>query len=138
MPISTTGLTALVGGEDWHYVGETDEPAFSTGVSSSASGETRLAFRIREAAVVDIQGNVSVSPAASNQTLFTLPAEYRPASGTGVVAPAAVIDSATGLYIAAVMVISTAGNVSLVTQTSTFVGGWVYGQFFLEPPEVNP
>ena len=47
---TTTGLAALIDGEDWHYVGETDEPAFenswenvgSVGIGgpASASGES--------------------------------------------------------------------------------------------------
>lgn len=45
---TTTGLAALIDGEDWHYVGETDEPAFENSWENVGSvGIPKMAFRIR-------------------------------------------------------------------------------------------
>lgn len=68
--------------DPWHQVGETDEPAFTNGWDNFGSGETAMAFRDRGAGIIDIQGFVSGgTPAAS---IFTLPADYRPATPTGI------------------------------------------------------
>lgn len=77
VPISTTGLTALVAGEDWHYVGEAGEPAFENSWINF-SGYQKLSFRIREGGIVDLYGVTTAgTPGAA---VFTLPAEYRPSS----------------------------------------------------------
>ena len=66
--------------EDWHYVGEAGEPAFGTGWENNQS-DYNLAFRVREAGIVDIQGFIRVtSPPASTVDVFTLPVGYRPSS----------------------------------------------------------
>jgi hypothetical protein len=62
--------------EDWHYVGEAGEPAFENSWTNS-SGEMALAFRIREAGIVDIHGVVQGGAAP---TIFTLPVGYRPSA----------------------------------------------------------
>lgn len=66
-------------GEDWHYVGATDEPAFQNSWAN-VSGLPKLAFRLREAGVVDIQGAIS---GGSSTVVFTLPEGYRPSSLAG-------------------------------------------------------
>lgn len=66
-------------GEDWHYVGGGGEPAF-TNSWANASGEMKLAFRVREAGVVDLHG--VVSGGSSSNSIFTLPANYRPDTAT--------------------------------------------------------
>ena len=68
-------------GEDWHYVGDTGEPAFETGWDN-ALPDFNLAFRIRESGIVDIQGAIApTSHPASTNTVFTLPEGYRPSAG---------------------------------------------------------
>ena len=76
VPISTTGLTALVAGEDWHYVGESSEPAFNTGWSNLGSPYPALAFRYREPGIVDLVGAIQTN--GTGTEVFTLPEGYRP------------------------------------------------------------
>lgn len=64
-------------GEDWHYVGEAGEPAFQNSWANDSTFPM-MAFRLREAGIVDIQG--VVIGGSSGTTIFTLPAGYRPAS----------------------------------------------------------
>ena len=101
--MSTAGLAALVAGEDWHYVGATGEPAFA-GAWTNAVSDQPVAFRLREAGVVDLVGITEGGVAGS--TIFTLPVGYRPsynfiAPGTGAVAagtvPAFLSVSTTGV-----------------------------------------
>lgn len=76
---TTTGLAALIQGEDWNYVGDTDQPAFENDWAN-VSGLPMLAFRVRDAgASIDIMGVVEDGTAA---TLFTLPTGYRPDNKT--------------------------------------------------------
>lgn len=67
-------------GEDWHYVGEAGEPAFENSWANSGGGLISLAFRIREAGIVDIYGVVE---GGTDLTVFTLPTGYRPSSTSG-------------------------------------------------------
>ena len=69
-------------GEDWHYVGDTGEPAFQNGWANVANAP-KLAFRQREAGVVDIQGTID---SGTNVIVFTLPEGYRPSVATAVTA----------------------------------------------------
>ena len=63
--------------DDWHYVGETDEPAFEESWVNEGAGQA-MAFRIRESGIVDIHG--AVTGGGTGSTVFTLPAGYRPAT----------------------------------------------------------
>lgn len=70
-------------GEDWHYVGESGEPAWAdlgSGAAWENSGASfNLAFRVREAGVVDIQGTVAaLADPPIHGVLFYLPTGYRP------------------------------------------------------------
>lgn len=106
--------------EDWHYVGEAGEPAFGTGWENNQS-DYNLAFRIREAGIVDIEGYVRpTSPPASTVTVFTLPVGYRPS--------ATFLDTVGGLtapspptigtrHVPVTVVVETNGNVSLYDAT---------------------
>jgi hypothetical protein len=87
VPISTTGLTALVGGEDWHYVGEAGEADWYDPGSGDAwannQANFQLAYRLRESGIVDIQGIVAASAdPPSAVTIFTLPVGYRPSANS--------------------------------------------------------
>lgn len=123
---TTTGLAALIDGEDWHYVGETDEPAFENSWENVGSvGIPKMAFRIRESGIVDIQGTITSGSSAS--AAFTLPEGYRPAHQTYI----PIVGSATP--VAAYLLITTGGAV-----IPNFASGGtviVYAQMFLNPPE---
>lgn len=67
-------------GEDWHYVGATDEPAFESGWDNSAT-IADLAYRMREAGYVDIHGVIKATAGPPSPYVFTIPERYRPASG---------------------------------------------------------
>lgn len=132
MPISTTGLTALVAGEGWHYVGEAGEPAFENGWVN-VSGVGKLAFRVRESGVVDIYGGVdSGTPGAA---IFTLPTGYRPSVETGV--PSTAYSDLTPPTISVFPLggVTTAG---VVTGPPDAVSVVFTGQFFLTPPDLAP
>lgn len=130
VPISTTGLTALVEGEDWHYVGETDEPAFQNSWAN-ISANPKMAFRIREAGIVDIHG--VIVGGASGAVIFTLPEGYRPSSA----AASPVYADAGGGPIVASVNVTTAGAVSASFGTPGAVV-LISGQFFLAMPDVAP
>lgn len=128
MPITTTGLTALVSGEDWHNVDDTDEPAFQGSWANVGSGNPRCAFRIREAGVVDIHGTVTGDTDGS--TIFTLPEGYRPSWLTAVFG---IGNDGSGL-VPIVLSIQTDGDVVFggAGTLASFAG-----QFFLIPPGVQ-
>lgn len=121
-------------GEDWHYVGATDEPAFQNSWAN-ASGLPKLAFRLREAGVVDIQGTVKSGTAV---TVFTLPEGYRPSSLAGGSASGYI----TGVGRVPVQVgITTAGAVGVFVNPDdsgdTYPTRVYFGalQVFLDPPD---
>ena len=120
--------------EDWHYVGATDEPAFNS-TWANVSFLPKLAFRIRETGVVDIQGTVS---GGTSTTVFTLPVGYRPSYNAG--ANASGYMTGHGRVIALVTVLTT-GVVAVVANpddtSDTYPGRVHFGamQFYLHPPE---
>lgn len=85
VPVTTTGLTALLTGEDWHYVGDTGEPAFSDGWSNVGSPWPSMAFRMRGGGVVDLVAVITTS--ATFEVVFTIPAAYRPLGSRRVPIP---------------------------------------------------
>lgn len=144
---TTTGLTALLTGEGWHYVGESGEPAFGTGWAN-ASGTRKLAFRIRETGVVDVQGYVenTSTPSPPGAAFFTLPSGYRPSSDTFQGAVVIQTDDTSDGYISSPLHVTSAGVVSIngiaedpvfssATTAYAGVAQYVYiqGFFFLEP-----
>lgn len=60
----------------WHYVGETDEPAFENG----SNGDDPLRFRLDNEGNLTIEGDPVVDPGV---TIFTLPAWARPSTDKG-------------------------------------------------------
>ena len=145
---TTSGLAALVAGEDWHYVGETDEPAFGTSWANAASDQ-HLAFRIRESGVVDVQGyvqNTAAPTAPTSDALFTLPAGYRPSSETYQGMAAVTTDDGTDGLIVSPVVVATSGAVFLPSINTDpvfdiYIGKYagvalyvkIHGFFFLTP-----
>ena len=128
VPISTTGLTSLVAGEAWHYVGAASEPAFQNSWDNEGGGLTALAFRIRESGIVDIQGVVSGGTA--NTTIFTLPAGYRPNVQVYVPVNESLISPT-----ASRLEITSSGNVRATPGTGVVV---IYAQMFLNSPALAP
>lgn len=117
--------------EDWHYVGDTDEPAFATGWSNVSSSFPALAFRLREAGVVDIVGAVTTNGTGS--ALFTLPVGYRPASSTMAIVP--YIRQRSAVKSGQLLTITDAG---IVTPTDGGVASdinYIGGSYFLIPPD---
>lgn len=119
---TTAGLAALIEGEDWRYVGDTDQPAFENSwANEGLAGQ--MAFRIRESGIVDLQGYVGSGTPGS--TVFTLPADYRPSNDTyliskGGTAPCLVVISDDGFVFDA--------------EPGTNTTFYIVGQFFLNPP----
>lgn len=121
------GLVYPVAGV-WHYVGSGGgEPAFQNSWANGSSGSTKLAFRIREAGVVDIHGNITGG--VSGTVVFTLPAKYRPSTATTATAT-------TNTYDSCQVNISTAGEVTVLFNVGTKPS--LAFQLFLTPPDVVP
>ena len=138
VPITTTGLTALVAGEDWHYVGEAGEPAFQ-GSWANFSGTPALAFRIREAGIVDIQGQPR-NTSDPTQTIFTLPVGYRPSSSLLIPIVGDSVPGGVGSTQACLLAVLTNGNVSIFRLASGTDAPpqvpYIYAQLFIAPPAV--
>lgn len=124
-------------GEDWHYVGESGEPAFENDWAN-VSTLPKLAFRLRASGIVDIQGTIENG---TSFTVFTLPEGYRPSTVTGASISAFV--TGTG-RVSCLVSIQTSGYVSLFVETTgsgiTYPDQASFGsaQFFLTPPDVTP
>lgn len=136
MPMSTAGYAGLAAGEDWHYVGDTDEPAFGVGWDNAESAWFNLAFRIREAGVVDILGVVE-NTTDPTYSVFTLPSGYIPTNL--VYAPCIGESTPTGgTTQACALRVDDLGQVNVlrVVSGSLAVPQLVYinAQIFLSPP----
>lgn len=127
--VTTTGLTSLLAGEDWHYVGEAGEPAFENSWINF-SGYQKLSFRIREGGIVDLYGVTTAgTPGAA---VFTLPAEYRPSSPQ--LLPSAGLVGA-GPASATFIRIQTTGVVSATRWSGTEQDTLIFaGSFYLNAP----
>lgn len=121
-------------GEAWHYVGDTDEPAFENSWDNAGVDQAALAFRIREGGAVDIEGVLDGS-AATLTTVFTLPEGYRPTNKT----PGSVVyvndGTAARLFVSAGGAVSIEGPVGSFPYADTI---HISGQFYLEPPVTAP
>lgn len=122
--------------EDWHYVGSGgSEPAFSNSWAN-VTGSPKLAFRIRETGIVDIQGTID---SGTDLNVFTLPVDYRPSSFTAVTISAYI--AANG-RISCLATIATNGIVSVLVDPTgagtTYPERANFGsaQFNLSPPVV--
>lgn len=117
-------------GEDWHYVGQAGEPAFTADWENV--GTQDLAFRIREAEVVDIMGTVGPTGAWAS-TVFTLPEAYRPSGATYFTAHGDNFVGST-VYSAIHGIVNADGTVTLAkTTTATVDRVFLNAQFFLIP-----
>lgn len=113
-------------GEDWHYVGEAGEPAFDTSLVNAGTGCPHMAFRIREAGIVDLQG-VLAGTMSSGGSIFTLPEGYRPSS----VAYIPIVTNAGPGWVA----VGTNGEVVAATYAGgTIASAVIAGQLFLDTP----
>lgn len=131
-PGSSGGTTVadLATLEDWHYVGEDGEPAFENGWANAGLVPVLpLAFRIREAGIVDIHGKVEDGSAGT--TVFTLPEGYRPSSTSW-----AVVYGGTGSGpVVSMAYITTAGALRFQSTPSNPISAFMAAQFFLDPPD---
>ena len=132
MSMTTTGFAALAAGESWHYVGEAGEPAFNS-TWANISTLPKLAFRRREAGVVDLQGTVTPGASAVTGTaIFTLPEGYRPSVKSYIPIVAHTIAPANeGCYL-----IVGADGVVTPNYTLTTPQLFIYAQIFLTTPDV--
>lgn len=120
-------------GEDWHYVGESGEPAFGTGWSNASSSYPAMAFRLREAGIVDLVGSITTD-ATGTTDLFTLPSGYRPASGR--LAFMSCIRDRSFAISAQLLIIRDTGVVNVLETESSGDILHIAGSFFLTPPEL--
>jgi len=74
---SATGNITLQDSEDWHEVGTTGNAAFQNGWTNYGGNFATAAYRKTPDGTVHIKG--LVKNGTENTTIFTLPAEYRPA-----------------------------------------------------------
>ncbi len=130
MSMTTTGYAALAAGESWHYVGSGgSEPAFT----GDWTGD--LAFRIREAGIVDLVGDVSYpgGVTALGSEVFVLPSGYRPSASSFVYSVR--VETSTDVVVGR-LGITTGGSVVLATSplTDDMQSAEFGGQFFLAPP----
>ena len=132
MSMTTTGYAAPAGGAGWHYVGEAGEPAFNS-TWANISTLPKLAFRRREAGVVDLQGTVTPGASAVTGTaIFTLPEGYRPSVKSYIPIVAHTIAPANeGCYL-----IVGADGVVTPNYTLTTPQLFIYAQIFLTTPDV--
>ncbi len=116
-------------GEDWHYVGEAGEPAFEADFSNAGSGIADLAFRLREAGVVDVIGVIDRN-SFTPTVVCTFPEGYRPATGTSGFFAAIYVRSAVQYPVLAQI-----NDSGALTVGDTTTGDRIYlnGSFFLNP-----
>ena len=116
--------------EDWHYVGDTGEPAFQNSWGNSGATQ-QLGFRIRETGIVDIQGDISGGTALA--VIFTLPVGYRP-SANAFYSTTGYVSGGADEYLAATVNVTTAGYVNLSHRSTTPPDRFfISAQFFLTP-----
>lgn len=150
--VTTTGLTSLIEGEDWHYVGDATTglgTAFGTDWGNNGA-TSQLAFRRREAGVVDVQGLISntAQPTAPSGKFFVLPVGYRPSASTYQLQATYITDGASDPIITAPVTVEADGDVypffdgglfdpAFSNLTSAYTGVlanvYISGQFFLTP-----
>lgn len=139
VPITTTGLTALVAGEDWHYVGDATTglgTTFGTHWTNVATSQ-RLAFRIRESGIIDIQGQIR-NTSDPTEVIFTLPVGYRPVTGSAIPIAGASVFGGTGTLQACLLIVEADGTVYLSRVVSSVnsppAAPYIYAQVFIDPP----
>lgn len=125
---TTSGLAALVAGEDWHYVDVGSEPALENGWIIDGSYPP-LAFRIREAGIVEMQGVVGVGTPGS--TIFTLPEGYRPSTNFTFFGT---VGSIAGSFSAGLVLIDQDGHVYGDRSPAQHDSIFIKGEFYLSPP----
>ncbi len=116
-------------GEGWHYVGATDEPAFENSWANISSS-MKMAFRIREAGIVDIQGRVNGGTTTS--TIFTLPVGYRPSTASWFAAVG--LSTPGGDDTPVLLTVLTTGAVRAANTSITCDSVWIGGQIFIDSP----
>lgn len=120
--------------DGWHYVGEAGEPAFESSWANNG-GANLLAFRIREAGVVDVQGIITGGTRGS--TIFTLPAGYRPTNSATRIICIGRNHSGAWVYEPAFLGINTSGAVQANwSETGSGIQDLlITGQMFINPAD---
>lgn len=112
----------------WHYVGSGGtEPAFGTDWDNVGTPWPAMAYRVREAGVVDLVGTVE-AVALTSAVIFTLPAGYRPNEQAFM----PMIRQRSGTKSGQLLVVNTGGDV--LPSDSGASGDVIYvsGSFFIE------
>lgn len=68
--------------EDWHYVGDSGEPAFQNGWVNAGAPYDNLAFMHGRDGFIHVKG--VITGVAVTAVVFTLPTDYRPATNLNV------------------------------------------------------
>lgn len=120
--------------EDWIYVGSGGSaPAFNSGWANYATYPA-MAFRRREAGVVDLLGVAATS--STGPSIFTLPEDYRPAYGTISFMPYVRLRSAARS--GQLLEITDVGGVQPIDGKTSGDVAFIAGSFFLIPPDTAP
>lgn len=101
--------------DGWHYVGEAGEAAWAQdGGGDNWQNQfpttANLAYRIREAGIVDVQGSIARG-LGTGSDLFTLPSGYRPNSITYYTAYAL---TSSDDHLAVAVGVNSAGTVEII------------------------
>ena len=114
--------------EDWIYVGSGGSaPAFGTDWTNVGTPWPALAFRQREAGVVDIIGTVTAGVTAAS-ALFTLPVEYRPNEQTFM----PFIRQRSAVKSGQLLVVSASGDVAPQDSITSGDIDYIAGSFFID------
>jgi hypothetical protein len=84
---SATTASGLTASENWHLIGAAGEPAFQHGWQNRGGADSPAGFYKDHDGIVHLRGEVV--DGSTNNSIFQLPAGYRPASGKGIVVAAA-------------------------------------------------
>lgn len=124
-------------GEDWHYVGDTGEPAFETGWDNYGGGTyPALAFRLREAGLVDVVGYVRCDGSGTT-AVVRLPEGYRPV-GAAATMPAIGYSGAGSTWGIQLAFVSTTGYLHITDSDNNGNRFHISGQFFLDAALAAP
>ena len=109
--------------EDWHYVGDTDEPAFGDDWENTGTPYPALAFRLVEAGKVEMIGSIHKVD-TTGDPVFTFPTGYWP--NEYALFPVYIHDVGTPEFMIGLAVITDAGEVVFAGPGIPVDDGYVY------------
>lgn len=124
---STAGLAALVAGEGWHYVGDTDEIEFIDGWSNVGTPWPDMAFRYREPGIVDLVGVVTTD--GSSTVILIVPDGYVPLNARR--APIQVTRLRSGAYSARIGTVDQSGYLMVADADTAGDTVYISGSYFI-------